>query len=109
MQVYALLSHWHGPTSEKFNAGVFLMSGISFHQNCQPNSQCYLPGLNPDSHWLTTSVLSHRSLPAPAGAGLKERMQVHPQSCHFTQTAVEMLPQTWVTLSDYRSPTEDRE
>lgn len=82
-------------TSRRFNTRVFLMSGIALHQNCQLNSQCYLPVFNPNSHWLTTSVFSHKRLPTPTGAGLKEHLQGHHQSCQFISTAVETLPQTW--------------
>ena len=76
------------------------MSSIALHQNCQLNSQCYLPVFNPNSHWLTTSVLSHKRLPTPTGTGLKEHLQGHHQSYQFTPIAVEMLPQTW----NYRFP-----
>lgn len=48
------------------------------------------------------SFLSHNRLPTPTGTGQKERLQGHHQSCQFTSTAVEMLPQTWV----YRFPVQ---
>lgn len=76
------------------------MSSIALHQNCHLNSRSYLPTFNPNSHWLTTSVLSQKRLPTPTSTGLKEHLQGHHQSCQFTSTAGEMLPETW----HYRFP-----
>lgn len=85
-------------TSGRFNTRLFLMSGVALHQNCQLNSQCYLPIFN--SYWLTTSVRSHKILPTPNG--LKEHPQGHHQSLQVASTAVQMLPQIWAYSFQYR-------